>query len=296
MCRAVSFCYWRFGNQLPPSRLDESHQSGRSEGDCAGDIPQALAVRRVPCQSQTKPTEKKEIAGRQLAPETLVMGYGFDPHLSEGAIKPPIFQTSTFVFRTAEAGEDFFAQSRGEKGSGEDAGLVYTRINNPNLEVLEDRLTLYDGGEDALAFASGMGAITTALLSFVQSGSVVLHSSPIYGATETFIRNTLPSFGVRTAEFLAAAPEAEIRDAVAKAQTMGPITIIYTETPANPTNDLVDLELMARLCDEIAAAQDGVRPILMCDNTFLGPVGQAPIRNGVDLVLYSLTKYVGGSL
>ena len=133
------------------------------------------------------------------------------------------------VFRTAEDGEAFFRQSRGEVDpDGGGSGLVSTRINNPNLEVLEDRLTLYDGGEEALAFASGMGAITTALLSYVETGSVVLHSTPIYGATETFIRNTLPRYGVRTVEFFGSASESEIRSAAAQARSQGPVAVIYT--------------------------------------------------------------------
>ncbi len=242
-----------------------------------------------------RPYRRREINGRELSPESLVMSYGFDPHLSEGSLKPPIFQTSTFAFRSAEEGAAYFRKSRGQAlaTDSDDPGLAYTRINNPNLEVLEDRLTLYDGAEDAVAFASGMGAITTSLLAFVEAGSVVLHSTPIYGATETFVRNTLPKYGVHTEEFFATAGEAEVRAAAKAAQARGPVSVIYTETPANPTNALVDLELCARVRDELAENQD-LKPVVMTDNTFLGPIGQTPIANGVDIVLYSLTKYVGG--
>lgn len=242
-----------------------------------------------------KPYRKREIAGRPLRPESLVMGYGYDPRLSEGAIKPPIFQTSTFAFKSAEHGAAYFARSVGHASDEtiEDAGLAYSRINNPNLEVLEDRLTLYDGSEEALGFSSGMGAITTAILAFAEAGSVVLHSSPLYGATETFIRNQLPKYGVQTVEFFASAPEDEIRAAVEQARRLGPIALIYTETPANPTNDLVDLDLIAQIARDVGDRQD-TKPPVMTDNTFLGPIGQQPLRNGVDIGLYSLTKYVGG--
>lgn len=243
-----------------------------------------------------KPYRKRAIGDRQLQPESLVMGYGYDPHLSEGSIKPPIFQTSTFAFKSAEEGEAAFSKLGGRAYNTEvfaEPGLIYSRMNNPDLEVLEDRLTLYDGAEAALAFSSGMGAITTALLTFLDQGKVVLHSSPLYGATETFIRNTLPRYGVETEEFFASAPESEIRDQLKKAKEKGQIAVIYTETPANPTNDLVDLELMVKLADELEKEQ-GLRPVIMTDNTFLGPVDQTPISLGVDLVLYSLTKYFGG--
>ena len=244
----------------------------------------------------TKPDRayrRRSIDGHELSPESLVMSYGYDPHLSEGAIKPPIFQTSTFAFKSAEHGEMYFRKAAGkaEAGDVEDPGLAYTRINNPDLEVLEDRLTLYDGSEEALAFSSGMGAITTSLLAFASAGSTVLHSSPIYGATEVFIRNVLPRFGIHTAEFSSDASEADILAAAKAAAEHGPISVIYTETPANPTNVLVDLGACARVADAVAG---DVRPVVMTDNTMMGPIGQAPLGHGADICLYSLTKYVGG--
>lgn len=243
-----------------------------------------------------KTYRKREIAGLPLSPETLMLGYGYDPHLSEGAIKPPIFQTSTFAFRSAEHGEASFRAARGARieGDPEDADLAYSRINNPNLEVLEDRLTIFDGAEEAVAFASGMGAITTAILAFAGQGSVVLHSSPLYGGTESLIRNVLPRFGIRTLEFPASADEATLARAIVEAQALGQLAVIYTETPANPTNELVDLALVARLAAEPFAMTRGIRPVVMTDNTYLGPVAQFPLQHGVDIVLYSLTKYVGG--
>jgi methionine-gamma-lyase len=243
-----------------------------------------------------KPYRKREIAGHTLSPESLVMGFGYDPFMSEGAIKPPIFMTSTFAFRSARDAEALFRRLAGrhEAGDPEDADLIYTRFNNPNMEVLEDRLTLYDEGEAALAFSSGMSAITTALFACAEPGTAVLHSSPLYGASEVFIRSFLPGWGVRSAEFDACSRQEQILKAArAAAAQFGPISVIFTESPANPTNALVDIAACARVAD-VLAAETGRRPILMCDNTMMGPIGHKPLKHGADLALYSLTKYVGG--
>src|SRR5439155_22400368 len=135
--------------------------------------------------------------------ETLMMGYGYDPMLSEGSLKPPQFQTSTFVFRTAQDGKEFFSalQGRRKLRPDEEPGLIYSRFNNPNLEVLEDRLALWDEAEASLAFASGMAAISTCLWAYLRPGEVILQSQPIYGGTETLIHSILPEFGVRQVGF-----------------------------------------------------------------------------------------------
>src|SRR5271154_496115 len=123
---------------------------------------------------------KVQIGNHALQPETLMLGYGYDPALSEGSVKPPVFLTSTFVFRSAEEGRDFFDYAAGRKQPQEHraAGLVYSRFNHPNSEILEDRLAVYEGGETALAFSSGMAAIATTILSYARPGDVVLHSQP----------------------------------------------------------------------------------------------------------------------
>ncbi len=242
-----------------------------------------------------KSYRKRDIDGHELSPESLVMGFGYDPFMSEGSIKPPIFMTSTFAFKSARDGEALFRRlgGRREAGDPEDADLIYTRFNNPNMEVLEDRLTLYDEGEAALAFSSGMSAITTALFTCAEPGTVILQSSPIYGASEVFIRTFMPGWGVKSAEFDAWSTEADILKAARAALKLGPISVIYTESPANPTNALVDIAACKRVCD-VLEAETGRRPILMCDNTMMGPIGHKPLKHGADLSLYSLTKYVGG--
>src|SRR3954468_6252331 len=244
---------------------------------------------------------KRRVGNRTLQPETQMMGYGYDPSLSEGALKPPIFLTSTFVFRNAQDGKDFFDYTSGRRQPppGQAAGLVYSRFNNPNLEVLEDRLGLWEGGESAAVFSSGMSAISTTLWAYLKPNDVLLMSEPLYGGTETLIDKTMPAFGIGAVRV----PDAVNREAVmsgaksalekAKAKG-GRVGLLVTETPANPTNSLVDLQLWREASEWIAGQQNGVRPPVAVDNTFLGPVFQKPLEHGADVVMYSLTKYVGG--
>jgi methionine-gamma-lyase len=130
---------------------------------------------------------KDRIANRTLHPETLMMGYGYAPSLSQGALKPPIFQTSTYVFENAQQGKDFFDLTSGRRQlrPGENSGLVYSRFNHPNMEILEDRLAIWDEAERSAVFASGMAAIATTCFALLRPGDTVLHSRPLYGGTET---------------------------------------------------------------------------------------------------------------
>jgi methionine-gamma-lyase len=232
-----------------------------------------------------------EIGGRKLKPSTLMMGHGFDPALSEGSLKPPIFLTSTFVFENAAAGKRHFEGITGKRPGGAE-GLVYSRFNGPNQEILEDRLGLWEDAEDALSFSSGMSAIATLLLAFVQPGDVVVHSGPLYAATETLIGRILGRFGVKWLDFPAGATEDEIADVVERAKAMGRVPLIYLESPANPTNALVDVQAVAKVRDSAFGAD--ARPPIAIDNTFLGPLWAQPLRDGADLSVYSLTKYAGG--
>ena len=239
-----------------------------------------------------KAYRKQHIGDHKLSAESLVIGYGYDPYMSEGSIKPPIFMTSTFAFKSAADGENLFAAMAG-KIEGVEADLIYTRFNNPSMEVMEDRLTLFDGAEEGLVFSSGMGAITTSLLACAPAGSSILQTSPLYGASEVFIRSMMPTWGVKSFEVDAWASEDELLAAARAASEYGPLAVIYTESPANPTNALVDISAAARVRDKIAE-ETGHRPVLMCDNTMMGPIGHKPIKAGADVALYSLTKYVGG--
>ncbi len=234
------------------------------------------------------------IGDRELRPESLMMSYGYDPRLSEGAVKCPIFQTSTFVFESAEAGKAFFEVAYGLRAQGptERLGLIYSRLNNPDLEVLEDRLALWDGADACAVFESGMAAITTSLLAFVRPGDVVVHSQPLYGGSDHFVRHFLPELGVTPVGFPAGVPTADVAASVRERVRDRRVSVVLIETPANPTNALVDIEGVATLARSLGPSDD--RPVVMVDNTFLGPLWQHPLRHGADLVLYSATKFIGG--
>jgi len=235
---------------------------------------------------------KDEIGGVPLHPESLMMSYGYKPEWSEGAAKSPIFQTSTFVFRTAEEGRALFELATGkrEAGPGEQRGLIYSRLNNPDLEIAEDRLALWDRAEDCALFNSGMAAIGTTLLAYLRPGDVVAVSHPIYGGTHHLADWLLPQFGVRPVGFGCACTEEELETRIAAAG--GPLGMVLIETPANPTNDLIDIAMCARVAARHSTPERRVP--LAVDNTFLGPLFQHPLEHGADLVLYSATKYIGG--
>ena len=253
------------------------------------DTPNEADLTGVAATGPAKDTPRT-IGARKLKPSTLMMGHGFDPALSEGSLKPPIFLTSTFVFPNAAAGKRHFEGVTGKRPGGAE-GLVYSRFNGPNQEILEDRLAVWEEAEDALAFSSGMSAIATLFLSMVKPGDTIVHSGPLYAATETLIGRILGKFGVNWLDFPAGATRAEI-DAVLTEAATGNVALIYLESPANPTNALVDVEAVAASRDAIFAGKE--KPPIAIDNTFLGPLWAQPLKQGADIVVYSLTKYAGG--
>src|SRR3954452_17962245 len=179
---------------------------------------------------------KKSLGNRPLHPETLMLGYGYDPALSEGAVKPPVFLTSTFVFTSAEHGKAFFdyVSGRREPPAGEAAGLVYSRFNHPNSEIVEDRLAVFEGAEASLVFSPGMAAIATTILTFARPSDVILHAQPLYGGTETLVAKTLASFGMGAVGFGDGVDEASVRTAAEAAMARGRVPLIIIETPSNP--------------------------------------------------------------
>jgi len=234
------------------------------------------------------------IGNHELSPATLMMGHGYDPVLSEGSLKAPIFLTSTFAFPSAADGKRFFEGITGKVPGGTD-GLVYSRFNGPNQQILEGRLALWDGAEEALCFSSGMTAITVLMLALCNAGDVIVHSGPLYAASEGFVAKHMSRFGVTYRDFPAGASRAEIETVLDEARQLavsqgGKVAMIYLESPANPTNALVDVEAVRDARDAVLG---GDCPITI-DNTFLGPLWARPIDQGADLVVYSLTKYVGG--
>lgn len=227
-----------------------------------------------------------------MRPESLMSTHGYRPEWSEGAATPPIFQTSTFVFPSAAAGKRCFELAYGldEPQPGENPNLIYSRINNPNLEIAEDRLALWDHADGAALFVSGMAAITTTMWATLRPGDAVAVGTPIYGGTHHFVESVLPRFDIQPIRLRPGFKPAQAAARIA--ETGRPLGLVLVETPANPTNDLFDIAASADLAD-LCAAGDRRAPVVV-DNTFLGPVFQQPIDHGADLVVYSATKYLGG--
>ncbi len=189
------------------------------------------------------------------------------------AVSTPIFQSSTFAFENADHGAAIFA--------GEDDGYVYTRLGNPTQTALETEMAYLEKGEAALAFASGMAAATTAVLTCCRAGDHIVSGDTLYGGTHQLFTQTLPRMGITVTEVDAREPENFARAITKRTR------LIYTETPANPTLVLTDLEALGQI-----ARQAGI-PLLV-DNTFCTPYNQNPLELGADIVLHSATKYIGG--
>ena len=224
-----------------------------------------------------------------------MMSFGYTPEWSEGSVKPPIFQTSTFVFKTAEEGKRFFevAYGKSELNAKEEIGLIYSRINNPNMQILEERLAVLEGSESAAAFESGMSAISTTMLSYLKPGDILIYGNPVYGGTHHFITHFLKDIGVKILPFSSETKTQEIITKLDTSEYSGNVKMIYFESPANPTNSLFNLDELKKLKDEISVKSSN-EIMLVMDNTYLGPLWQKPLDFGVDIVCYSATKFLNG--
>ena len=231
----------------------------------------------------------------QFQPESQMMSLGYSPEWSEGAIKCPIFQTSTFVFKNAQEGKAFFEIAYGlrEKEENEKVGLIYSRINNPDLEILEQRIAVWEKAEDCASFESGMSAITTVLLEFLKPGDLLLCSKPLYGGTDHFVNFFLKSIGVNVIGFDGFESENEILERIEKSGFGNNLAMIYVETPANPTNSITDIGMCRNIAD-LYIQKNKKEVIIAVDNTYMGPLWQHPLELGADLSLYSATKYLAG--
>jgi methionine-gamma-lyase len=223
-----------------------------------------------------------------LRPRTAVLTRGFDPALSVGSARPAVFRTSTYVFSSPEAAERAFnvVSGREEAAPGEPIDLIYARFNHPNAEILEDQIVPLEAGATAAAvFNSGMAAIMTSILTFARPGSTIVYTVPLYGGTQHLIHDFLEPFGIRGISICAGDGD-ELDRAIANAENP---SIVLIETPANPTMMMTDIRRAAT-----AAARRANPPLVMVDNTFLGPAFQHPLKLGADIVLYSATKYLSG--
>ena len=211
------------------------------------------------------------------------LGHEVEDHL--GSLKPPIYETSTFVFETAEEGKRFFEVAYGlaKAREGEEFGYIYSRLDNPNLRVAEARLAAWEGADDALIFNSGMAANNTLFLNYLRPGDLILYSTPVYGGTAKILESLFTELGVVTRTFHSDANERDLDGLIDDRS----LAMVYLETPANPTNDIFDIAMVGSV-----AHAHGAR--LVVDNTFLSPVWQRPLDHDADLVVHSATKYLGG--
>lgn len=218
-------------------------------------------------------------------PQTSSISGGNDPARNQGSLRVPLYETSTFVFESAEAGRRYFEVVYGGASTepGEEIGYSYSRLDAPNLRVAEERIAAWEECEDALVFNSGTAAMATVFMRVLRPGDTVLHSTPVYGGTASLLRGVMGEFGVTAIPF---GPEDTIDDLEAKLDGRSP-KLVFVETPANPTNDVFDLEVVVGIARRHGA-------VSVCDNTFLSPVWQRPARHGIDLVAHSATKYLGG--
>lgn len=224
----------------------------------------------------------------RVRPETAVLTRGFDPHLSVGAARPPVYRTSTFVFSSPEAAERAFAIALGKTSAspGEQVDLIYARLSHPNAEILEDQLVpLERGARCAAVFNSGMAAIATCCFAFLPRGAALLHTRPLYGGTQHLVHELLEPLG-----FTAVGVPAGERGLLARAAASLPdLKLVFVETPANPTLRMTDIAHAVEV-----ARSHPAQPLVAVDNTFLGPTFQHPLQLGADLVVYSATKFLGG--
>ncbi|ETK13547.1 methionine gamma-lyase [Pseudomonas sp. FH4] len=205
---------------------------------------------------------------------TRAIHYGYDAQDHHGALVPPIYLSATFAFPTAEYGAGCFA--------GEESGHFYTRISNPTLALLESRMATLEGGEAAVAFSSGMGAIAATFWTLLRPGDEVIVSQTLYGCTFALLHHGIAEFGIKVRHV-------DLSDLDALRAALSPATrMIYCETPANPNLQLIDIGAVAK----IAHQQPGITVVI--DNTYCTPYLQRPLELGADVVVHSATKYLSG--
>ncbi len=204
---------------------------------------------------------------------TRAIHYGYDPAAHHGALVPPVYQTSTFAFPSAEYGAACF--------SGAEKGYIYSRIANPTLDLLEQRMAVLEGGEAAVAFASGMGAITAVCWTLLKAGDEIIVDKTLYGCTFAFFHHGLERFGVSVRHVDLTDPQALAASLSARTR------LVYFETPANPNMRLADIAALSELAHAHGA-------LVVVDSTYCTPWLQRPLEHGADIVVHSATKYLGG--
>ena len=227
---------------------------------------------------------------------TLTVAAGYEAADHHGSVKPPLFLTSTFSYRNAQHAKDVHAAYFvGVPADGKPAApdYIYARLDHPNATMLQARLAVLDGAEDAAVFNCGMAAINAITQAFLQPGDSVLHTKPIYGGTDGLLYAHLVRFGITPFGIADSLDADAICAAAQQAMAHGRVGLVMVETPANPTSGIADIALIASVADAIGTRQ-AHRPLVVVDNTFLGPFQQNPLAHGADLCMTSLTKYAGG--
>ncbi|PEX91823.1 methionine gamma-lyase [Bacillus cereus] len=205
--------------------------------------------------------------------ETALIHHGYTSEEHKGSLTPPLFQTSTFTFETAQQGEASFA--------GVDPSYIYSRLGNPTVKLFEERMAVLEEGEEALAFGSGMAAISATLIGFLKAGDHIICSNGLYGCTYGFLEVLEEKFMI-THSFCDMETEEDLESKI-RPNTK----LIFVETPINPTMKLIDLKQVIRV-----AKRNGL--LVIVDNTFCSPYLQKPLELGCDAVVHSATKYIGG--
>lgn len=205
--------------------------------------------------------------------QTRAIHFGYDAKQFHGSLNPPLYMTSTFAFDNVKQGSEAF--------EGENNHYIYSRLGTPSQSLLEQRIANLEGAESALATASGMGAITSALWTLVQPGDEIIADTTLYGCTFSFLEHGLKKFGVEI-RFCDLTQPQNLANMISDKTK-----VVYGESPANPNMRLIDIEALAKITRSSAAR-------LIIDNTYCTPYLQRPIELGADLVVHSATKYLGG--
>jgi len=226
--------------------------------------------------------------------ETAMLSHGYHASEYQGSMKQPIFQTSTYEFENAQQGRNFFDWATGaeEMPEGEKLGGIYTRLGTPNTQLLEARLAVLDGTEQAVVFGSGMAAITSTLFELCAPGEVLLYTTPVYGGTDMFIHHYLQQYKVNTHLVLRGQTAEEVMTEVGAKYPGAKVCAMYTETPSNPTMDLFSIKEARSIADAFSTVDFSVP--LIVDNTYMGPLFCKAHELGADIVVYSATKYLAG--
>ena len=212
----------------------------------------------------------------QKKPQTEMLGHGYHAADYHGSMKQPIYQTSTYEFPNAQAGKNYFSWATGKEEMPEGAvmGNIYSRLGSPNTQLLEQRLAVLGGAEDALVFASGMAVISGTLLELCKPDTVLLHTGPVYGGTHSFINHYLSQYQVHTYHVAHGASSEEVIAGVRDQFGHKTISAFFTETPANPTLDIYSIAQAREIADAFSS-EDHPVPVVV-DNTYMGPIWQHP--------------------